>query len=74
MLVICTNNAAFEDQLVIDQSYFAIELEGESVLIVNERGYRRWYGLAGKFRLSMTPENRASFESRRDHFDAYYSM
>ncbi len=74
MLAICTNNSAFEDQLNTDQSYFVIELKGESVQIINESGDRRWYGLAGKFRLGQGKLNRLVFEKDRRQFDSYHGM
>lgn len=51
MFVECIDNSGFEDQLTQSQSpqerifYGVQELEGGSVLIKNDMGEKRWYGM-----------------------------
>jgi hypothetical protein len=50
MRVECTDNDGFEDQLAPGGLYTVEEFKGGSVLIVNNNGTVRWYGLS-KFKI-----------------------
>ncbi|OMH32620.1 hypothetical protein [Motiliproteus sp. MSK22-1] len=51
MIAICKSNEAFEDSLTIYKSYNLIQLANASILILNDRGEIRWYGV-DKFKLA----------------------
>lgn len=52
MLAICKTNDAFEDSLTSGKEYSIKELRNASLLIEDDRGEPRWYGLA-RFRLAI---------------------
>ena len=53
MLAICKTNDAFEDTLTSGKEYLIKELRNASLMIEDDQGDPRWYGLA-RFRLSIT--------------------
>ncbi|MEH6822549.1 MAG: hypothetical protein V7629_01405 [Motiliproteus sp.] len=44
MIIECTCNDGFEDQLTAANQYSIKELGSNSVLIENDKGQERWYG------------------------------
>lgn len=56
MIALCKTNEAFEDTLTSHQSYRILELRNASVLILNDKGEARWYGL-GRFTLGHAAEH-----------------
>lgn len=50
MTMTCISADGFEDQLTGGAEYRALEIKGGSVLLRNDAGAERWYGLS-KFQL-----------------------
>ena len=61
MIAICKSNEAFEDTLTSYKSYNPIRLTNASIMILNDQGEVRWYGV-DKFKL--TAKNNLNDSSR----------
>jgi hypothetical protein len=46
MIARCKTNDAFEDTLTTHKPYPIVALRNASVLILNDRGQERWYGVS----------------------------
>ncbi|MEH6652439.1 MAG: hypothetical protein V7707_20680 [Motiliproteus sp.] len=46
MLAICKTNGAFEDTLTSGKEYLVRELRNASVMIVDDQGDTRWFGMS----------------------------
>ncbi|WP_210395217.1 hypothetical protein [Motiliproteus sediminis] len=55
MIALCKTNEAFEDILTSGKSYSVIELRNGSVLLADDRGNKRWFGLS-RFALKRVEE------------------
>lgn len=52
MIIICTNNDGFSDQLTASTHYTVKEIGANSYLIENDNGKVRWYGFS-KFEIQL---------------------
>ena len=50
MFAVCQTNEAFEDSLTTGKAYRVRELRNASLMIENDNGIRRWFGLS-RFKL-----------------------
>ena len=50
MLAICKTNTAFEDTLTSGKEYPVMELRNASLMIEDDQGDKRWYGMT-RFKL-----------------------
>lgn len=46
MIALCKTNEAFEDILTSGKGYRVIELRNGSVLLADDQGNQRWFGLS----------------------------